>query len=256
MVGRIVALFLLVGIALALAGAGALASLADSHSTVAVRASLTAAQQVPAPGVKAPLAKGLLVATLNGRRLSWRLTFNGLSSAAASAQVHLGARRHTGLLELRLCGPCASGAKGIATLDEGAAAAVRRGAAYVDLHTRRNPRGEIRGQITPGIVPTLEILSPTDGATINPPTAVRFTVSGFSLADGNGHIEVVVRGLGNDVRVELQSGGAPGLAYLPANKLLTGRRDLTFILTQADGTPLENPEARVTVYGLTILGGR
>ena len=256
MASRFLASFLLLGAALALVGAGARAAVADSRSAVALRATMTTAQPMPAPGVKAPHARGLFMATLSGRRLSWRLTFNGLSNAAVSAHVHLGARSHSGPLELRLCRPCTSGARGSATLDQATAVAVRRGAAYVDLHTRANPSGEIRGQIASGIVPTLEILSPEDGDTINPPTAVRFTVTGFAVGKGGGRIQAFVNGLAATVNVELRPSAEPGVATLAPNKLLSGRRNLTFALAQADGTLLENPEARVTVYGLTIHGGR
>ena len=256
MASRVVVGFLVFGTTLMLVGAGARAGMAESRSTVALHATLSAARQTPPPGVKAPLARGLFTATLSGRRLSWRLTFNGLSNAATSAHLHLGARGRTGPLELRLCRPCRSGARGIATLDQGSAIAARRGVAYVDLHTRANPRGEIRGQIASGTVPTLEILSPHDGDTITPPTPVRFTVTGFTLGEGGGHIQAFARGLAERVSVELKASDVPGLAYLPADKFLTGRRDLTFALARADGTLLENPEARVTVVGLTIRGGR
>jgi hypothetical protein len=115
---------------------------------------------------------------------------------------------------------------------------------------------EGRVQSVAGTVPTLEILSPKDGETITPPTAVRFAVTGFTLAEGGGHIEVFVRGVADSPGVALQTSEEPGLAYLPANKLFSGRRDLTFALARTDGTLLENPEARVTIYGLTIVGGR
>jgi hypothetical protein len=255
MTGRAFTSLLLIG-AIALAGTAARATSSGSPSTTNLQAALTASEQIPAASVLAPSAQALFAATLSGRTLSWRLTFRGLSSAPLSAHLHLGARRHTGALALRLCAPCKSGAKGTAMLKEATAASLLRGAVYVDLHTRRNPRGEIRGQIAASPVPTLVILSPNDGETITPPTPVRFTVSGFTLGQGGGHIEAFVAGMADTLSVELQLSGTSGLAYLPANKLLTGMRDVTFVLARADGTLLENPEARVTVSRLTILGGR
>jgi len=106
------------------------------------------------------------------------------------------------------------------------------------------------------IVPTLEILSPKDGETITPPTAVRFAVTGFTLATGRGHIEVFMAAIAESPRVALETSDEPGLAYLPDDKGFTGRRDLVFVLAEADGTLLENPEARVTIHGLTIEGRR
>ena len=105
-------------------------------------------------------------------------------------------------------------------------------------------------------VPALQILSPKDGDTITLPGAVRFEVTGFTLARGGAHIAAFIRGVPDAPVVALDSSDETGLAYLPSNKLLTGKRDLTFALARADGTLLENPEARVTVSALTIQGGR
>ncbi len=114
----------------------------------------------------------------------------------------------------------------------------------------------IRGQITSAVVPTLRVLSPKDGETITPPTVVRYTVTGYTLTEGGGRMLAFIGSLADRVSVELQLGNEPGLAYLPANKLLTGRRDLTFALAKPDGSLLANPESRATIYGLTIQGGR
>ena len=48
----------------------------------------------------------------------------------------------------------------------------------------------------------------------------------------------------------------PVVAVLPDDKLLSGRRDLTFVLVSADGTQLANREARATVYGVVLAGRR
>jgi hypothetical protein len=47
-----------------------------------------------------------------------------------------------------------------------------------------------------------------------------------------------------------------GSAQLPTDKLLTDKRDLTFALAGPASNLLKNPQARVTVYTLTIVGGR
>ena len=113
-----------------------------------------------------------------------------------------------------------------------------------------------QGPSTPAAVPTLHILSPKDGETITLPSAVRFEVTGYTLARGDAHIAAFMRGVADGPVVALDSSDEAGLAYLPSNKFLTGKRDLTFALARADGTLLDNPEARVTVSGLTIQGGR
>jgi hypothetical protein len=113
-----------------------------------------------------------------------------------------------------------------------------------------------QGQGAPASAPALHILSPKDGETITLPAAVRFEITGFTLARGGAHIAAFIRGVPDGPVVALDSSDETGLAYLPSNKLLTGKRDLTFALARADGTLLENPEARVTVSELTIQGGR
>jgi len=52
-----------------------------------------------------------------------------------------------GPVTLALCGPCRSGAAGRATVTGAALNALESGSAYVNVHTPRNPAGEIRGQV-------------------------------------------------------------------------------------------------------------
>jgi len=119
---------------------------------------------------------------------------------------------------------------------------------------------DISSAITPtsqqAAVPTLRILSPKDSDTIVLPSRVRFTVNAFTVAKGEGQVKAFAAGSADSPVVALEISDEPGVASLPSNKFLTGRRDLTFALANADGTLLENPEARVTVRQLTIQGGR
>jgi hypothetical protein len=105
-------------------------------------------------------------------------------------------------------------------------------------------------------VPTLQILSPKNDDTITLPNAVRFAVRSFTVTKGGGQIMAFAQGAADGPVVALEFTNEEGLAYLPSNKFLTGKRDLTFALAKADGTLLENPEARVTVQRLTIQGRR
>lgn len=114
---------------------------------VDVRATLNSSQQVPAPS-GAGDANGTFTARLSQRKLSFRLAFNGLSSPVVQATLHRGARGRTGPVAIRLCGPCASGAPGTAVLDAATATAVGQQRGYIELSTVKNPRGEIRGQIS------------------------------------------------------------------------------------------------------------
>ncbi len=48
---------------------------------------------------------------------------------------------------MTLCGPCRSGARGTANVSVATLAALEAGRTYVNVHTKRNPTGEIRGQL-------------------------------------------------------------------------------------------------------------
>jgi hypothetical protein len=114
-----------------------------------VNAGLDARQQVPPQVVKAPAATGTVSGTLvvAGSRgtLTWRLTVHGLTGPVRALELRRGRLGQRGQLLERLCGPCRS--HGSARVGAPAVAAIRGGAAYVTVTTRRNPRGEIRGQL-------------------------------------------------------------------------------------------------------------
>jgi hypothetical protein len=143
---------LLFAVTIAVGAAGLLAGLglgAGDRSAVKLTAKLSAAQEVPRPKAAARAA-GTFTATLTGRRLAWRLTFARLTGPALAAHVHLGARGVAGPVVVPLCGPCRSGAKRAVTVRAKVASALARDGAYVNVHTKRNPAGEIRGQVTGG----------------------------------------------------------------------------------------------------------
>jgi len=47
-----------------------------------------------------------------------------------------------------LCGPCRSGVSGAVDVPAAALRAILSGGTYVNVHTKKNPPGEIRGQLT------------------------------------------------------------------------------------------------------------
>ena len=115
-----------------------------------VRAAMNARQEVPRPQ-RAARARGTftLTATKSGASatLAWRLSFSRLTGRALAAHIHVGARGRAGRVVVPLCGPCRSGASGRATVTGATLSALESGRAYVNVHTRRNPAGEIRGQL-------------------------------------------------------------------------------------------------------------
>ena len=136
-------------LAAGLAAAFALAGPRASNAPVKLTGALDAAQEVPAL-TGAARAGGAFSATLSGRALAWKLTFSRLTGAAAAAHIHLGKPGVAGAVALPLCGPCRSGASGKATVSAGLRTALLAGTAYVNVHTAKNPAGEIRGQILGG----------------------------------------------------------------------------------------------------------
>ena len=93
-------------------------------------------------------ASGHFTATLNGTTLTYTLTFRQLSGAANAAHIHGPAGRNVnaGVL-VGLCGPCTSPINGTVTLTQSQISNMAAGKTYVNVHTAKNPNGEIRGQI-------------------------------------------------------------------------------------------------------------
>jgi CHRD domain len=127
---------------LTLAGLGTGAAAKDR-----VSATLNTGQELPKPkGTRG--GSGKFTGTLNGRRLSWRLTFSKLTGPAQAAHIHLAPRgKANPAPAVGLCGPCRSGQTGTATITDKVERALKRGTAYVNVHTARNAAGEIRGQL-------------------------------------------------------------------------------------------------------------
>ena len=68
-------------------------------------------------------------------------------SAGPAPESTLSAPRAAGPVAVALCGPCRNGAAGRRTVTGSILAALEAGRAYVNVHTPRNPAGEIRAQI-------------------------------------------------------------------------------------------------------------
>ena len=140
---------LVVGLTVAVAASLAVTALAFGArtTTVSVVAKLNAKQEVPAQVVKNTNAKGRFTGTLVGKKLTWKLTFSGLTGQATAAHIHLGAVGKAGNVLVPLCAPCKSGVHGKTTLTRAMKKALAHHKLYVNVHTAKNPNGEIRGQL-------------------------------------------------------------------------------------------------------------
>lgn len=137
-------------LALVLAG---LAVAAVQKDTYKVSATLGARSEVPRPTGVPARATGSLSGTAvelenDKAKVTWRLTFSRLSGRAIAAHIHLGKPGKAGPVVLALCGPCRSGQRGSGMLSHAQFHRLETGGAYVNVHTAKNPGGEIRGQVT------------------------------------------------------------------------------------------------------------
>jgi Cu/Zn superoxide dismutase len=144
---RIMALTVAVA-SLAIVAVAAAAGKREAAGSVKLRAVLTANNSAVSPD-----ATGVFTATLQkaSRRLTWRLTYSGLSGEITGAHIHKGKPPTESLTQgTFLCprprGPiCPSGAHGTETLLPWMATAMLKGNSFVNVHTQRFVSGEIGG---------------------------------------------------------------------------------------------------------------
>jgi CHRD domain-containing protein len=83
------------------------------------------------------------------KKLTWKLTYSGLSGPATAAHFHgpAEAGKNAGVA-VAIPNATASPAEGSATLTDAQAADLMAGKYYINVHTAANPGGEIRGQVS------------------------------------------------------------------------------------------------------------
>ena len=120
-------------------------------TTASVSTRLTSRQEIPKPKGNVKRATGSFTATVaklgTGGTMAWRLRFSRLTGRAIAAHIHVGRVGRAGPVAVALCGPCRNGQRGTADLTPATLAALEAGRGYVNIHTPKNPGGEIRGQI-------------------------------------------------------------------------------------------------------------
>jgi len=117
-------------------------------STYTLSAKLSAKQEVPAPKGVPAAATGRFTGKLVGNKLTWKLTYKGLSGGTVGAHIHMGKAGKAGNVIVVLCpAACKSGKTGTTTVKKDVRDAIERNGTYVNVHTKKNPGGEIRGQV-------------------------------------------------------------------------------------------------------------
>lgn len=125
-------------------------SLASGRSTVWT-AALSSGQEVPKQVVKDTAAHGLFKGTLTGSTLRWKLTYTKLTGPATAAHIHMAAKGKAGNVVVPLCtSSCKSGLTGTSMITPALKTAFKKHLLYVNVHTAKNPNGEIRGQLASG----------------------------------------------------------------------------------------------------------
>jgi hypothetical protein len=167
------------GIAIVVAGGAPARTTADR---IKLRALMNPTEEVPAPSGDVADARGTFTATATrtgtGASLQWRLIFTNLTGDAVAAHIHTGARGVAGPVALALCGPCTSGVTGTAQIDSALLTAIQSDGAYVNVHTRTNPAGEIRAQVT-SLATVRTVLNA--GQEVPKPKGARFATGRFTV---------------------------------------------------------------------------
>ena len=141
-----------VGLVLGLVIAGA-AGARSQATRIQIMATMVAGDETPTPKGEVASARGSFTGTLtkseSGTVLNWQLSFGSLTGDAIAAHIHIADRGTAGPVVVPLCSPCTSGATGTANVNATVLEAIQNDRAYVNVHTKTNPAGEVRGQVSP-----------------------------------------------------------------------------------------------------------
>jgi Cu/Zn superoxide dismutase len=148
-------------LALFLVALAAVAVPAFAASSSKFKASLKGSTEVPKTTSKATGSATFTVAS-NGKSIKYTLKASKLSGGAQAAHIHFGKVGKAGPVIVNICAkPCSLPKSGTLTSKQFAKApgvanfaaaikAIKAGNTYVNVHTKKFPAGEIRGQIKKG----------------------------------------------------------------------------------------------------------
>lgn len=123
-----------------------------------VTVNLNEAQEVP-PHQGAGAGTATLTLDPATKSVSWKVTWQGLSSTAIMAHIHgpasptanAGVQVNLGPKDMKMGDPLPNPLEGKATLTDAQWADLMAGKDYINVHTTTNKGGEIRGQVAPGM---------------------------------------------------------------------------------------------------------
>jgi hypothetical protein len=127
---------------------GATVAFAGPAFAEKMKATLDGKSEVP-PNTSAATGTADIDFDAATKKLTWKLTYSGLSGPATAAHFHgpAEAGKNAGVA-VAIPNAGTSPAEGSATLTDAQAADMAAGKYYVNVHTAANPGGEIRGQVT------------------------------------------------------------------------------------------------------------
>jgi hypothetical protein len=141
-------LFALITVAASLVAGSFATANPPNRTTFKLNAAMNIGQETSRVKSAKAGAAGHFTATLNGTTLKWTLTFRNLSGPATAAHIHTAPRHVAGPITVPFCGPCTSPVSGTTVLTADQVKDLLAGKDYANVHTAKNPGGEIRGQIT------------------------------------------------------------------------------------------------------------
>jgi hypothetical protein len=112
-----------------------------------MKATLDGKSEVP-PNTSAATGAADVDYDAASKKLSWKVTYSGLSGPATAAHFHgpAEAGKNAGVA-VAIPNATPSPVEGSATLTDAQAADLMAGKYYINVHTAANPGGEIRGQV-------------------------------------------------------------------------------------------------------------
>jgi hypothetical protein len=78
--------------------------------------------------------------------LQWSISYRRVRSTVLRAHIHA----KNGKIIVKLCAPCGRAAGGAVTISRAVARQLRSGTTYVEIHTARYKKGELRGPVVLG----------------------------------------------------------------------------------------------------------